>query len=69
MIYDHLFNAQELRDLIKIKLEIFFEISKYLQKQLQQVKNDLTTTNIKHKIVKTNIVKLRDQRDELKNQI
>ena len=69
MIYDHVFNAQEFRDLINVKFENFFEVSKYLQKQLQQLENNLTTTKIKHEVVKTNIVKLRDHRDELKSQI
>ena len=69
MIYDHVFNAQKFRDLINVKLENFFEVSKYLQKQLQQLENNLTTTKVKHEVVKTNIVKLRDHRDELKSQI
>ena len=69
MIYDHVFNAQKFRNLINVKLENFFEVSKYLQKQLQQLENNLTTTKVKHEIVKTNIVKLRDHRDKLKSQI
>ena len=35
MIYDHVFNVQEFRHLVNDKLENFFEVSKYLQKQLQ----------------------------------
>ena len=69
IIYDHVFDAQDLLDLINVKLENIIEVSKYLQKQLQQIENDLTTTKVKHEIVKTDVVKLRDQRDELKNQI
>ena len=69
MIYDHVFNAQEFRDLINLKLENFFEVSKYLQKQLQQLENNLTTAKVKHEVIKTNIVRLRDHRNELKSQI